>query len=272
MLFFHAPNHSSTSLRSLACASASSASSDDQSYLPSVGSISSQYTGASTVLRFMALSRGQCPRRYAALEALELPSSPPRIRNGLPSTTSCCVPPRRSSFAGAASAPAVKAAASTAVAIADFFMSAMLAKACGGYAGARSALHCRHPGHAELETDVGRVVDVLHVLRDAERDDHVAHPVPESRGHLVLVVEQLLQVGLRVRIDALARVRLQVEVGVRGERVFVAEDQRRHHLRVLLDREITAREVDGGDVRVDRLAVTAVLQCHLDPGIRAAGR
>src|SRR6185295_3942897 len=45
----------------------------------------------------------------------------------------------------------------------------------------RSALHRRHPRHAELEADVGRVVDVLHVLGDAERDDHVTHAVPEPR-------------------------------------------------------------------------------------------
>ena len=55
MLFFHAPNHRITSFRSCARASRSSASTDTQSNLPSVGSMSSQYTGASTVLRCMAL-------------------------------------------------------------------------------------------------------------------------------------------------------------------------------------------------------------------------
>src|SRR4051812_24374928 len=52
----------------------------------------------------MAFRRGQCGFMYSALEALELPSSPPRIRNGLPSTMSCCVSPCFSSRGGAAAA------------------------------------------------------------------------------------------------------------------------------------------------------------------------
>ena len=62
-----------------------------QSNLPSTGSMSSHETGASTVLRFIAFSRGQCGFMYAALDALELPSSPPRMSMGLPCTMSCCV-------------------------------------------------------------------------------------------------------------------------------------------------------------------------------------
>ena len=82
MLFFHAPNHRNTSFSSCARASRNSASTDVQSNLPSAGSMSSQYTGARTVLSCMAFRRGQCACMYSALEALEFPSSPPRMRNG----------------------------------------------------------------------------------------------------------------------------------------------------------------------------------------------
>ena len=43
-----------------------------------------------------AANRGHNGRRYAGFDAVELPSSPPRIRNGFPSTTSwVAVPCRR---------------------------------------------------------------------------------------------------------------------------------------------------------------------------------
>src|SRR5690349_7597100 len=58
----------------------------------------------------MAFRRGQCGFMYAALEALELPSSPPSSRNGLPSTTSCGVSPRFSRCGGVAAASEVASA------------------------------------------------------------------------------------------------------------------------------------------------------------------
>src|SRR2546421_1183265 len=64
-----------------------------KSNTPSSGSMSSQETGASTVLSFNATSRSQIGRMYSRLDELELCSSPPRIRNGLLSTTSCVALP-----------------------------------------------------------------------------------------------------------------------------------------------------------------------------------
>src|ERR1035437_10327341 len=69
-------------------------STDEKSNLPSLGSISSQDTTASTVLSFFSTSRGQLVFMYSRLEELELRNSPPRIRNGLPSTTSWRTPCR----------------------------------------------------------------------------------------------------------------------------------------------------------------------------------
>jgi hypothetical protein len=60
---------------------------------------------------------------YAALEALELPSSPPRTRKGFPSTTSWRVSPCFSNRAGAATQVKETATASRAPNnIADFVM------------------------------------------------------------------------------------------------------------------------------------------------------
>ena len=83
----------SRACRSCARASRNRSSTVVQSNFPSMGSMSSHDTGASTVLRFIAFSRGQCGFMYAAFDALEFPSSPPRISMGLPSTMSCCVVP-----------------------------------------------------------------------------------------------------------------------------------------------------------------------------------
>ena len=102
MLFFHAPNHRITSFRSLARASRSSASTEVQSNFPSTGSMSSQDTGASTVFKCIRRSRGQCGAMYEALEALELPSSPPSTRNGLSCTIKRVAEPCFSSRGGAA--------------------------------------------------------------------------------------------------------------------------------------------------------------------------
>jgi hypothetical protein len=76
-----------------------------KSYLPSVDSMSSQEIGVKTVLSGMAASRGHSGFMYSKLEELELKSSPPSIKKGLPSTMSCIVTPRFSrcgSFASCA--------------------------------------------------------------------------------------------------------------------------------------------------------------------------
>src|ERR1017187_5739695 len=53
---------------------------------PACGSMSSHVMTARTVLRFLCARRGQIGFMYSRLEGLELCSSPPRMRNGLPST------------------------------------------------------------------------------------------------------------------------------------------------------------------------------------------
>src|SRR5208283_2831912 len=57
------------------------------------GSINSQDTVASTVLRLVAAILGQSGCRYSMLDALELFNSAPRTRKGLPSTISCVADP-----------------------------------------------------------------------------------------------------------------------------------------------------------------------------------
>ena len=64
-----------------------------KSNCPSRGSINSQDAGARIVLRPSLPNSGQNCCRYFRSDAVELPSSPPRIRNGAPSTMSCLVVP-----------------------------------------------------------------------------------------------------------------------------------------------------------------------------------
>src|SRR5687768_9573887 len=81
----------------------------------------------------------------------------------------------------------------------------------------------RHVSETELQTDVGRVVHVLHVLGEPEREDQVVATVPDPEAVLVLHPGQLVEIRLVARIHALAHVRLQVHVGVRGQLVLVAQ-------------------------------------------------
>ena len=71
---------------------------------PSCGSINSHDTGVSTVLRCIAFRRAQCGAMYAALEALELPTSPARTNMGRPFTTRRMAVPCFSRAGGAAAA------------------------------------------------------------------------------------------------------------------------------------------------------------------------
>ena len=57
---------------------------------------------------------------------------------------------------------------------------------------------------------------------------------------LVLVSEQFLEIGLAVRVHAGAHVTLEVQIGVRGQREFIAKDQRRDDLRLVPHQEIAA--------------------------------
>src|SRR6185437_4090712 len=63
-----------------------------KSKLPSFGSICSQATGMRMVLTCMLASRGMMESAWAAVPDDELPSSPPRIRNGWPLTMSWLAP------------------------------------------------------------------------------------------------------------------------------------------------------------------------------------
>ena len=75
---------------------ASAISPDTRSKLnfPSCGSTDSHATGKSTVFSPMATRRGKLSFRSANVDALEFPSWPARMRNGLPSTSSAgrCAP------------------------------------------------------------------------------------------------------------------------------------------------------------------------------------
>src|ERR1700722_8926249 len=104
MLFFQAPNQRNTSFKSWARAAAINASTELQSNCPSCGSINSHDTGVSTVLRCIAFRRAQCGAMYAALEALELPTSPARTNMGRPFTTRRMAVPCFSRDGGAATA------------------------------------------------------------------------------------------------------------------------------------------------------------------------
>ena len=76
----------------------------EKSKRPSSGSISFHATGISTVLKCRAARRGRMVSACAAVPAEELPSSPPRMRKGLPPTVSRQAPPGPRSTRGAAAA------------------------------------------------------------------------------------------------------------------------------------------------------------------------
>src|SRR6516162_7194059 len=93
MLFFHEPNHKRTSFKLFLLLVLMRLSTNVKSNLPSSGSVSSQYTGERMVFKFIALNLLQNGRIYPIPDAVELPNSPPKTRNGLSSTTSSCVVP-----------------------------------------------------------------------------------------------------------------------------------------------------------------------------------
>src|SRR5215510_13494303 len=93
MLFFQEANHNGARRSPCFRASWIRPSASEKSSLPSTGSINSQKPGTRTVLRLSATSLGHTGRMYSRLEEDELPSSPPRMRNGAPSTMSCVAAP-----------------------------------------------------------------------------------------------------------------------------------------------------------------------------------
>jgi hypothetical protein len=93
-------NHNGTIWRLWLRASWINPSTKVKSNFPSAGSISSQYMGTRTVLRFSATSFGQMGCISSRLEDVALPNSPPRTRYGLSSTTSCVALPCRRRYGG----------------------------------------------------------------------------------------------------------------------------------------------------------------------------
>src|SRR6185295_14882215 len=127
-----------------------------------------------------------------------------------------------------------------------------------------------NPGVADLESQVGRVVDVLQVLRDANCPDVVVDAMPEPQGHLVLRGAQLAQIGFILRIQTRADVTLQVDVRLRGEFALDADHQRRDELLFLRRGRLPTAIPDRGDVDVERVAPAATLCGGLQSEIRAA--
>src|SRR4051812_25744096 len=93
MLFFHVPNQSKTRRRSRARARSIAPCTSVKSNCPSSGSTRSQYTGSMTVFRCIRWHFASAPSSTARSDAVELPSSPPSARNGLPSTYNCLTRP-----------------------------------------------------------------------------------------------------------------------------------------------------------------------------------
>ena len=69
-----------------------------------------------------------------------------------------------------------------------------------------TALEPRHPGKSDLEPDIRGVVEILQVLGDGERHQAAIEAMPHADTHLVLLAQQLIQVGLLALVHARARV------------------------------------------------------------------
>ena len=82
--FFQRPNHKKQSFSPSRRAEVMRVSSREKSYLPSSGSISSQYRGTMTAFMFKPRRAGQSfSSKKAGSEALELWISPLRMKKGL---------------------------------------------------------------------------------------------------------------------------------------------------------------------------------------------
>src|SRR5713226_3141292 len=105
----------------------------------------------------------------------------------------------------------------------------MLASSCGpGFP--RSAHERRAVGPADLEADVGRIVEVAHVFRDRERPYRRVDAMAQTDRDLILGLEQPFQIGVLVREHARAYVVLSDDIGLLAIAVFIAEDVSGHDL------------------------------------------
>src|SRR5258705_4181339 len=135
-----------------------------------------------------------------------------------------------------------------------------------------SAHERRAVGPAQLEADVGRVVEVRDVLRDPEAQHRRADAMAQPQGYLVLGSQQLVEIGVLVAEYARARVKLDVQVGPLGPRVFVADDRGGDDLRACGRHDVADLGIDGSQARVRRVALHEALQRDLRTDVGMSGR
>src|SRR5882672_2317760 len=136
-----------------------------------------------------------------------------------------------------------------------------------------SAHERRAVGPADLEADVGRIVEVAHVLRDRERPYRRVDAVAQADRDLILGLEQPGKIGVLVRENARAYVVLSDDIGLLAIAVFIAEDIGGHDLRpVVRRRQDAAPGAHGGRAQVSRVASGEALQSRLQADVGVAGR
>src|SRR5437879_1872336 len=135
-----------------------------------------------------------------------------------------------------------------------------------------SAHERRAVGPADLEADVGRIVEVAHVFRDRERPYRRVDTMAQADRDLVLGLEQPWQIGVLVREHARAYVVLSDDIGLLAIAVFIAEDIGGHDLGPVARREDAALGAHRGRAQVSRVASGEALQRRLKAHVRMAGR
>src|SRR5258706_13540567 len=103
-----------------------------------------------------------------------------------------------------------------------------------------SAHERRAVAPADLEADIGRIVEVAHVLRDRERPYRRVDAMAHTDRDLILGLEQPRQIGVLVREHARAYIVLSDDVGLLAIAVFIAEDVGGHDLGPVVRRQDAA--------------------------------
>src|SRR5882672_4151982 len=135
-----------------------------------------------------------------------------------------------------------------------------------------SAPERRAVGPADLEADIGRVVEVARVLGNRERPHRGVDAMAHADRDLILGLEQPFEIGVLVREHARAYVVLGDDAGSLADAVFVAEDVGRHDLRAVVRRQGTAFSADRGRADVTRVPSGEALQRRLQAYIGISGR
>src|SRR5213592_3373025 len=130
-----------------------------------------------------------------------------------------------------------------------------------------SAHESRAVGPADLEADVGRIVEVAHVFRDREGPYRRVDAVAQADRDLILGLEQPFEIGVLVREHARAYVVLSDDAGSLADAVFVAEDVGRHDLRAVVRRQSTASSANRGGACVTCVPSGEALQRGLQADI-----